>query len=160
MLSSDFLFYYAMPGYSNMLERYIGYVPLTIGMSALLSVLLYRAVSWASETFKLTTASSDALFSKTNAKGWTLSLDEHKMVVRRLALLVAAALVVFALYALRLIFLQQVHGEEFADQATNTTEYRFNVTAARGDIVDSAGRRIATSTTSYNVGAEQAADRG
>ncbi len=73
------------------------------------------------------------------------------MVVRRLALLVAAALVVFALYALRLIFLQLVHGEEFADQATNTTEYRFNVTAARGDIVDSAGRRIATSTTSYNV---------
>ena len=73
------------------------------------------------------------------------------MVVRRLALLVAAALVVFALYALRLIFLQLVHGEEFAAQATNTTEYRFNVTAARGDIVDSAGRRIATSTTSYNV---------
>ena len=78
-------------------------------------------------------------------------MDEHKMVVRRLALLVAAALVVFALYALRLIFLQLVHGEEFAAQATNTTEYRFNVTAARGDIVDSAGRRIATSTTSYNV---------
>ena len=73
------------------------------------------------------------------------------MVVRRLALLVAAALVVFALYALRLIFLQLVHGEEFAAQVTNTTEYRFNVTAARGDIVDSAGRRIATSTTSYNV---------
>ena len=73
------------------------------------------------------------------------------MVVRRLALLVAAALVVFALYTLRLIFLQLVHGEEFAAQATNTTEYRFNVTAARGDIVDSAGRRIATSTTSYNV---------
>ena len=42
-------------------------------------------------------------------------------------------------------------GEEFAAQATSTTEYRFNVTAARGDIVDSAGRRIATSTTSYNV---------
>ena len=78
-------------------------------------------------------------------------MDEHKMVVRRLALLVAAALVVFALYALRLIFLQLVHGEEFAAQATSTTEYRFNVTAARGDIVDSAGRRIATSTTSYNV---------
>ena len=53
VLSSDFLFYYAMPGYSNMLERYIAYVPLTIVMSALLSVLLYRAVSWASETFKI-----------------------------------------------------------------------------------------------------------
>ena len=78
-------------------------------------------------------------------------MDEHKIVVRRLALLIAAALAVFALYILRLIFLQLVHGEEFAAQATNTTEYRFNVTAARGDIVDSAGRRIATSTTSYNV---------
>ena len=58
---------------------------------------------------------------------------------------------VFALYTLRLIFLQVVHGDEFAARATSTTEYRFNVTAARGDIVDSAGRRIATSTTCYNV---------
>ncbi len=73
------------------------------------------------------------------------------MVVRRLALLIAAAVVVLALYTLRLIFLQLVHGEEFAARATSTTEYRFNVTAARGDIVDSAGRRIATSTTCYNV---------
>ena len=73
------------------------------------------------------------------------------MVVRRLALLIAAAAVVLALYTLRLIYLQLVHGEEFAARATSTTEYRFNVTAARGDIVDSAGRRIATSTTCYNV---------
>ena len=78
-------------------------------------------------------------------------MDEHKIVARRLAMLIAAALAVFALYALRLIFLQLVHGEEFAARATNTTEYRFTVTAARGDIVDSAGRRIATSTTCYNV---------
>ena len=78
-------------------------------------------------------------------------MDEHKIVVRRLALLIAAAAVVFALYTLRLIFLQLVHGDEFAARATSTTEYRFNVTAARGDIVDSAGRRIATSTTCYNV---------
>ena len=61
-------------------------------------------------------------------------MDEHKIVVRRLALLIAAALAVFALYILRLIFLQLVHGEEFAAQATNTTEYRFNVTAARGEL--------------------------
>ena len=80
-----------------------------------------------------------------------MPMDEHKTVVRRLAMLIAAAVAVLALYTLRLIFLQLVHGEEFAAQATSTTEYRFNVTAARGDIVDSAGRRIATSTTSYNV---------
>lgn len=53
VLSSDFLFYYAMPGYSNMLERYIGYVPLTVLLSAVLAVPLYRAVSWVSETFKI-----------------------------------------------------------------------------------------------------------
>ena len=73
------------------------------------------------------------------------------MVVRRLALLIAGAVAVVALYTLRLIFLQLVHGEEFAARAASTTEYRFTVTAARGDIVDSAGRRIATSTTCYNV---------
>ena len=78
-------------------------------------------------------------------------MDEHKVVVRRLALLIAASAAIFGLYALRLIFLQLVHGEEYAARATSTTEYRFNVTAARGDIVDSAGRRIATSTTCYNV---------
>ena len=75
-------------------------------------------------------------------------MDEHKIVVRRLALLIAVAAVVFGLYTLRLIFLQLVHGEEFAARATSTTEYRFNVTAARGDIVDSAGRRIAATTWS------------
>lgn len=47
--------------------------------------------------------------------------------------------------------LQLVNGDDFKAQATNTTDYNFTVTAARGDIVDSSGRRIATSTTSYNV---------
>ena len=51
------------------------------------------------------------------------ALDEHKIVVRRLALLIAAAAVVFALYTLRLIFLQLVHGDEFAARATSTTEW-------------------------------------
>ena len=55
------------------------------------------------------------------------------------------------LYTFRLIFLQLVNGDDFKAQATNTTDYNFTVTAARGDIVDSSGRRIATSTTSYNV---------
>ena len=55
------------------------------------------------------------------------------------------------LYVMRLIFLQLVNGDDFKAKATNTTDYNFTVTAARGDIVDSAGRRIATTTTSYNV---------
>ena len=53
VLSSDFLFYYAMPGYSNMLERYICYVPLTVLLSAVLAIPFYRAVSWISTTFKI-----------------------------------------------------------------------------------------------------------
>ena len=45
----------------------------------------------------------------------------------------------------------RISADDFKAQATNTTDYNFTVTAARGDIVDSSGRRIATSTTSYNV---------
>ena len=80
-----------------------------------------------------------------------MNQDEHKIVVRRMAGLIAAASVFIAVYVLRLIFLQLVNSDSFKAQATNTTDYNFTVTAARGDIVDSAGRRIAASTTSYNV---------
>ena len=76
---------------------------------------------------------------------------ERKTVVRRMIVLIAAACLVMGLYALRLIFLQLVNGDDFKAKATTTTDYNFTVTAARGDIVDSAGRRIATTTTSYNV---------
>ena len=65
--------------------------------------------------------------------------------------LVAAACILMLLYGLRLIFLQLVNGDDFKSQATNTTDYKFTVTAARGDIVDSRGERIATSVTGYNV---------
>ena len=77
--------------------------------------------------------------------------NERKIVVRRMALLIAIACLVMGLYALRLIFLQLVNGDDFKSRATNTTDYNFTVTAARGDIVDSTGKRIATTTTGYNV---------
>ena len=80
-----------------------------------------------------------------------MNRDEHKMAVRRMMVLIGAACVLMALYGLRLIFLQLVKGEDFKAQATNTTDYKFTVTAARGDIVDSRGERIATSVTGYNV---------
>ena len=80
-----------------------------------------------------------------------MNQNERKTVVRRMILLIAVACAVMGLYALRLIFLQLVNGDDFKAQATNTTDYNFTVTAARGDIVDSAGRRIATTSTSYNV---------
>ena len=80
-----------------------------------------------------------------------MNQNERKTVVRRMILLIAAACAVMGLFVLRLMFLQLVNGDDFKAQATNTTDYNFTVTAARGDIVDSSGRRIATSTTSYNV---------
>ena len=76
-----------------------------------------------------------------------MNQDEHKIVVRRMAGLIAAASVLIAVYVLRLIFLQLVNSDSFKAQATNTTDYNFTVTAARGDIVDSTGRRIAASPT-------------
>ena len=80
-----------------------------------------------------------------------MNQNERKTVLHRMLLLIAAACVIMGLYAMRLIFLQLVNGDDFKAKATNTTDYNFTVTAARGDIVDSAGRRIATTATSYNV---------
>ena len=68
-----------------------------------------------------------------------------------MALLIALSTVVIALYVLRLVFLQLINDEYFRAQATSTTDYKFTVTAAPGDIVDAAGRRIASTTTGYNV---------
>ena len=79
-----------------------------------------------------------------------MNQNERKTVARRMILLIAVACVIMGLYVMRLIFLQLVNGDDFKAKATNTTDYNFTVTAARGDIVDSAGRRIATTTTSYN----------
>ena len=80
-----------------------------------------------------------------------MNQNERKTVLHRMLLLIAVACVIMGLYAMRLIFLQLVNGDDFKAKATNTTDYNFAVTAARGDIVDSAGRRIATTATSYNV---------
>ena len=80
-----------------------------------------------------------------------MNQEERKTAIRRMRVLVAAACSLMLLYGLRLIFLQLVNGDDFRSQATNTTDYKFTVTAARGDIVDSRGERIATSVTGYNV---------
>ena len=80
-----------------------------------------------------------------------MNQNERKTVMRRMILLIGVAALVMGLYVLRLIFLQLVNGDSYKSRATNTTDYNFTVTAARGDIVDSTGKRIATTTTSYNV---------
>ena len=77
--------------------------------------------------------------------------NERKVVVRRMLLLIAVACTIMGLYTFRLIFLQLVNGDDFKAKATNTTDYKFTVTAARGDIVDSTGKHIATTSTGYNV---------
>lgn len=77
--------------------------------------------------------------------------NERKVVVRRMLLLIAVACIIMGLYTFRLIFLQLVNGDNFKAKATNTTDYKFTVTAARGNIVDSTGKRIATTSTGYNV---------
>ena len=77
--------------------------------------------------------------------------NERKVVVRRMLLLIAVACIIMGLYTFRLIFLQLVNGDDFKAKATNTTDYKFTVTAARGDIVDSTGKHIATTSTGYNV---------
>ena len=77
--------------------------------------------------------------------------NERKVVVRRILLLIAVACTIMGLYTFRLIFLQLVNGDDFKAKATNTTDYKFTVTAARGDIVDSTGKHIATTSTGYNV---------
>ncbi len=80
-----------------------------------------------------------------------MNSNEHKTVTRRMMALIAIGAALMGLYVMRLIFLQLVNGDSFKSRATNTTDYNFTVTAARGDIVDSAGRRIATSVTGYNI---------
>ena len=80
-----------------------------------------------------------------------MNQEERKTAVRRMRVLIGVAVVLMTLYGMRLIFLQLVNGDDFKSQATNTTDYKFTVTAARGDIVDSSGKRIATSVTGYNV---------
>ena len=77
--------------------------------------------------------------------------NERKVVVQRMLLLIAVACIIMGLYTFRLIFLQLVNGDSFKAKATNTTDYKFTVTAARGNIVDSTGKRIATTSTGYNV---------
>ena len=80
-----------------------------------------------------------------------MNQNERKTVMRRMVLLIAVAALIMGLYVLRLIFLQLVNGDDFKALAVNTTDYKFTVTAARGDIVDSNGKRIASSTTSHNL---------
>ena len=94
-----------------------------------------------------------------------MNQNERKTVVRRMILLIAVACVIMGLYVMRLIFLQLVNGDDFKAKATNTTDYNFTVTAARGDIVDSHNHQLQcgpqqTADGRPGSGHHAAADRG
>ncbi len=77
--------------------------------------------------------------------------DEKKATKGRLIFLASVCCVIFALYLLRMIYIQIINGENYLQQASNTTTYEFSITAARGDIVDKNGVPMATNTTCYNL---------
>ena len=70
--------------------------------------------------------------------------------IRIIALATAMALV-FGLIAVRLVYFQIVHGEDLLATARENTSTTITVQAARGDIVDRYGRKLATSVSAYNV---------
>ncbi|MFI3169954.1 MAG: penicillin-binding transpeptidase domain-containing protein [Faecalibacterium sp.] len=78
-------------------------------------------------------------------------MDERKQVTRRIFLLMIGGFVLLWRYLLRLISLQLINGKEYLAKATSTSSYTFEITAARGDIVDCHGTRLATSSTYYNA---------
>lgn len=69
----------------------------------------------------------------------------------RVTILGLAAGAVLVLYLLRLVHLQLINGEQYLARASNTTEYSYSISAARGDIVDRYGRRITTNVTCYDL---------
>ena len=92
-----------------------------------------------------------------------MNQNERKTVARRMILLIAVACVIMGLYVMRLIFLQLVNGDDFKAKATNTTDYNFTVTAARGDIVDNHQLQCGPQQTADGrpgSGHHAAADRG
>lgn len=76
---------------------------------------------------------------------------EEKTTRRRVFALMGISAVVLLLFVLRLVYLQLVKGEELLGEAESTTSYLFNITAARGEIVDRYGRSLASNATGYNV---------
>ena len=57
--------------------------------------------------------------------------NEHKVVVRRMLLLIAVACIIMGLYTFRLIFLQLVNGDSFKAKATTTTDYKIGRASCR-----------------------------
>lgn len=76
---------------------------------------------------------------------------DRKSLFRRMGGLIVISVVVLALFLLRLVQFQLVQGEELLAEAQKVTNYRFSITAARGEIVDQYGRTLATNASGYNL---------
>ncbi|MEG0178883.1 MAG: peptidase, partial [Oscillospiraceae bacterium] len=74
-----------------------------------------------------------------------------KTLIRRISFLILFLLIVLGTFCMRLVDFQLVNGEKYLKQAVNTCIYEFDVTAARGEIVDRNGSAIATNRTGFNV---------
>lgn len=76
---------------------------------------------------------------------------DQKSVFRRVGGLIVITVLVLVGFVLRLVQFQLVQGEDLLAQAQAVTNYKFRITAARGDIVDQYGRSLATNASGYNL---------
>lgn len=76
---------------------------------------------------------------------------DQKSVFRRVGGLIGISLVVLGIILLRLVEFQLVNGEEYKSQAQSVTNYKFNIPAARGEIVDRYGRALASNAVGYDL---------
>ena len=76
---------------------------------------------------------------------------DQKSVFRRVGGLIVISLVVLGIILLRLVEFQLVNGEEYKSQAQSVTNYKFNIPAARGEIVDRYGRALASNAVGYDL---------
>ena len=76
---------------------------------------------------------------------------DQKSVFRRVGGLIVISILVLVGFVLRLVQFQLVQGEDLLAEAQKVTNYKFRITAARGDIVDQYGRSLATNVSGYNL---------
>lgn len=76
---------------------------------------------------------------------------DQKSVFRRVGGLIVISALVLVGFVLRLVQFQLVQGADLLAEAQKVTNYKFRITAARGDIVDEYGRSLATNASGYNL---------
>lgn len=78
-------------------------------------------------------------------------MKKQNSYVARLLLLTAVIVIVFAAFAIRLMSIQVVHGEEYREQVQQGVTYRQQVEPIRGEILDRYGRPFAVNKVSYDI---------